>query len=127
MCLVRYQVGWWLLTWQQSYLRCVVQAMAQNPFQGHGSVALQRFDSEGIFNLILQTGQKWLWLPFVSWDPAEEDPPTEGALISSQSCPKANPPFFTLHFSSAEAGLEEYKVGCLGLLHLLSPQHLSCW
>lgn len=106
-----------------------MQAMAQNLFQGHGSVALKKFDCEGIFNLILQMGLKCLWLPFVSWDPAEEDPSTEGALISSQSCLKANLCFFTLHFctcSSAETG-QEYEVGCLGLLHLLCPQHLSCW
>lgn len=119
MYLVRSQVCWWLLTWQQSYFRCLVQAMAQNPLQGHSSVALQKFDCGGVFNLILQMGVKCLWLPFGSWDPAEEDPSIEGALIASQSCFKANPSFLTLHFctwSSAEAGLEEYKAGAW-LLH----------
>lgn len=60
-----------------------MQAMAQKPLQGQGSAALQKFDCEGVFNLILQMGLKCLWLPFVNWDPAEEDPSVEGALISS--------------------------------------------
>lgn len=71
-----------------------MQAMAQKPLQGQGSAALQKFDCEEVFNLILQTGLKCLWLPFFSQDPAEEDPSIEGALIPSQSCLEANPSFF---------------------------------
>ena len=80
---------------------------------------------DGVFNLILQMGLKYLWLLFVTWHPAEEFPPIEGTLVSSQTCVKANPSFLlciSLHEVQQKQVWMNVKLGhgCFGL-------SVCCW